>query len=115
MAKHNPHITPDKRERPSYAAYLHICDKLGMGHEFVLEHSIDVEAAWEASGVWSSTERAMIRIALDLYHRFSVQRLEARPVTFGDAVEMLDSTQFRAVLEAMQIARGVPAATFALK
>jgi hypothetical protein len=108
----NPHITAERRRNPQYAGALHIFDKLGRGHAQIVERGIDASSLLSASETWSSSERIMMRIALDLFNPRVVQACGYAPTTFGEAVDVLDTQNLHTVIEAMQIACGVSPAHF---
>jgi hypothetical protein len=113
--KPNPHITPDRRRNPQYAAAFHIFDTLGMGHSYVGAEGINAKTLLRDSEVWSSSERIMVRIALELFNPKAVTAFGYTSATFGEAIEVLDDRSLRAVIEAIQIACGVSPTDYARK
>ena len=106
MATTKPHITPERRRDPQYAAAIHIFDKLGWGHRYIVPEGIDKAGLLRALRGSSHGEQIMMKVALDLFDPGCVAAHGCEPAGWGKATAVLDPSNLKIIIEAMHIVRG---------
>jgi hypothetical protein len=107
VTKQNTYMTAERWRDGQYGAAFHIFMKIGRGTEYVVGAGIEKAALLEAAGRWSHGEQIMVKVALDLFDPGCVAANGHRPANVGDLAGVLDSGNFKTVVEAIQISRGV--------
>ena len=102
----NPHVTAERWRDPQYAAAFYIFARFPECFQFVIREGIDKAGLLKAIRAWSHGEQVMVKIELDLFDPGCVREFKATPAGWGEAVNLLDAGNMKAVFDAMRIARG---------
>ena len=94
-----------------HGALLHAFAHLACARRHVARDGIEIEDLMSDLPRWSMSEQITAHIAVDLYSPGVVAEWGLPPFGFGAAACKLDSRQFRVVMDAVLIARGVLEAT----
>lgn len=102
----NAAVTRSRWEDPQYGAAFYLFAHEPRAFDYVTPDGIEKETLLAAARTWSTTEQILIKVALDLFDPMCVRDAGFQDASAGEIAGSLDGAQFRAVVKAIQIARG---------